>query len=161
MGSETRLLTAQDRKSLDSLREAAGWEWLPHCFQLSGYPNTTHHEDIPPRIGTTGSGLWILASPMAEAEGNLYKPVCVDGQPFGLRWLVTAKTQSNAAETLEPRAPGREGKKGEEKGPCREKLPRFPSYPAFLLPTAAVERSETQPRLNLRQSRGRNTTPEG
>lgn len=164
--SETRQLKSQHRKSLDSLGEAAGWKWFPHCFQLSGYPNTTHHENIPPRIGPAGSWLWISESPVAEAEGNRDKPK--RGAPVSgwVRWLITVQQHSrntvkwhrDSASKPMALVPWREGKR-ERKRACREKLPRFPSYPAFLLPTA-VEKSETQPRLNLRQSRGRNITPE-
>lgn len=45
---------ARQEKSYNSLgRRQQARKWLPHSFQLSGYPNTTDHEDIPPRIGAT------------------------------------------------------------------------------------------------------------
>nr|XP_054597500.1 uncharacterized protein LOC129163630 [Nothobranchius furzeri] len=95
-------------KSLDSLREAAGSKRLPHSSSwLSGDLNTTHHEDIPPRIGTTER----LTLSKPNGGGTKKKGVSAGG------WLWCSKndcTQMDLSEDgrrlcLDKRGKGEEG----------------------------------------------------
>lgn len=100
---------------------------------------------------------------MAEAEGILYKSMTTSG----FRCLVlsqcsrTAKMQSNNREHLPENGwrpcPDKRAK-GRGKGPVGRSCPGFlPTQRSCFL---RQWRRETQPQLNLRQSRGGNLTPE-
>lgn len=125
---------------------------LPHCLQLSGYPNTTDHEDIPPKIGATESRLWNLSKlndkhrlqwsqSKEETKSGDIKPLD-SGEPFWnsapVQLPFTHKEYTETVLSAEWCPCSGKGAAEGKKGPAWIKLPRFFSYPAFLLPTGAT-----------------------